>query len=89
MSEWKPIETVDRNALIELKVGKYEFVARFEYIDDDEEGKPLHAWQAIDDDEAPPCWDEGICWGSNANEQASKKPTHWRYPHPATRSGGE
>lgn len=38
-------------------------------------------WATADEWEpnAPECWDDGTCWGSNAAGQPSRQPVAWRY----------
>lgn len=41
-----------------------------------------HAWTVADEHEpnCPPCWTDGVCWGSNEYEQPSRQPVAWRQP---------
>ena len=55
-----------------------EFRAMRIWVEDGEGGCP--AWATCDEYEpnAPPCWDDGICWASNADGQPSRAPVAWR-----------
>lgn len=38
------------------------------------------AWCFEDDDKAPDCWTDGVCWEENERGEGSVKPTHWKWP---------
>ena len=35
------------------------------------------AWASENEDEAPECWTDGVCWASNDAGEPSVKPTSW------------
>lgn len=43
-----------------------------------EDGRDAWGWQvAIEDQPHPPCWDDGICWSVNSDEEESVQPVAW------------
>ena len=46
----------------------------------EENDEEVSAWVAEEDDAAPDCWTEGVCWKSNENFEESDPPVAWRYP---------
>lgn len=34
-------------------------------------------WTAFEEEQHPPCWTDGACWSSNANEIESDQPVAW------------
>lgn len=77
--EWQPIETAPYNQIVEVRAGKMTFHAR---LVPDASWSDLDTrcdqWQAAIEGEHPPCWSDGACWESNADEVASLQPTAWR-----------
>jgi len=55
-----------------------EFRAMRIYVEDGEDG--AHAWATAEEYEpaAPECWDDGVCWASNADGKPSRQPVAWR-----------
>lgn len=35
------------------------------------------AWGFVEDQEAPDCWTDGVCWDTNEDGKPSARPTHW------------
>ncbi len=38
---------------------------------------PCRCWVHHGPGDPPPCWTDGVCWESNADDQASVRPTRW------------
>lgn len=76
MFEYPPLETP---VIVSMDDGT-EFRAMRIYVEDGEGG--CHAWATAEEDDpaAPPCWDDGVCWGSNSDNKPSRQPVAWRYP---------
>jgi hypothetical protein len=52
----------------------------------DEHGEDCGLWCACAGADHPPCWTDGACWASNAEEVPSDPPIGWR-PCPEMRHG--
>lgn len=76
---WQPIETAPYSKAVEVRVGGMTFLARLwpdHSVDQNEQS--CDQWVADNEGEHPPCWSEGACWESNADEMPSLQPTAWR-----------
>ena len=75
---WHPIEAAPYNRAVEVKIGRRAFPAIL--LPDasmSSEEQSCDQWQATTDS-YPPCWSDGSCWESNADEQMSLQPEAWR-----------
>lgn len=76
--EWQPIETAPYGQEVRVKAGEMTFLAML--VKDAsmlEDETPCDQWQATREGEHPPCWSDGACWASNADDCASLQPTGW------------
>ncbi|MGW9333608.1 hypothetical protein [Bosea sp. NPDC055594] len=65
-----------------LTAGGFELRARYErqgFIN--EAGDDCGGWVSSEEDKHPPCWTDGVCWGSNEDESPSDPPIMWRPAH--------
>lgn len=82
---WISIECAPYNEPVEVKTGWRKFKAVLvPDISLTSEGVSCDQWHACEGEKHPPCWTDGACWESNADEQMSIVPTGWR-PIKATR----
>lgn len=77
---WSAIDSAPYETPVEIRVAgrRKPFLAKLlpnHSLDSDE--REVDQWVAINDD-YPRCWSDGACWESNADEQMSAQPTHWR-----------
>lgn len=85
---WRAIETAPYVTRVEIRAGSMTFIAELHPgVSEDEDGNACDQWAASIDGEHPPCWTDGGCWASNANEMQSLQPTAWR-PAPPEGEGG-
>ena len=72
--KYPPLETP---VVVTMEDGT-EFRAMRIWVENAEDG--CSAWAACDEHEphVPPCWDDGVCWGSNGDGQRSRAPVSWR-----------
>ena len=82
-SAWEPIATAGGLPILNLKVrirtaAGREFDAVCGWYGCDENGHDVQAWAAWDEDDAPDCWTDGICWSVNESGGQSDQPTHWK-----------
>ncbi|AWI90235.1 hypothetical protein C0214_19430 [Methylobacterium sp. DM1] len=87
----RPINTAPLDEEVYVYCGEMRFRAKLvsgasAYEDDNGRERICDQWQATRDGEHPPCWSEGGCWASNADESPSLQPTHWS-PAPALTPG--
>ena len=85
MGEWQPIATAEgqpiMNQRIRIRTAKgREFDAKCGYFACDEDGYDVPVWAAWNEEDAPECWTDGICWTVNEAGVASDQPTHWTPP---------
>ena len=59
--------------------GGHELRAKFETGFVDGDGKECGCWVAVNEDEAPPCWTDAVCWESNADFVQSDPPVEWKH----------
>jgi hypothetical protein len=78
--EWQPIETAPDDEPVQVRVGESmvfdAVLRRGASLDQDE--RECDQWVAIHEGEHPPCWTDGACWSSNADEVMSLQPSAWR-----------
>ncbi len=80
--EWQPIESAPKDGTV-IKVrcefGNHaiEFEAYWDAVGEAVDGGTAHGWVAENQDEHPECWHDGVCWASNADENASWPPCSW------------
>ncbi len=74
---WMPIETAPYNTPVQVKVGHMTMLARLIPNGSEDENGSCDQWQAEHDGEHPPCWSDGACWASNADEVQSLQPSAW------------
>lgn len=78
----RPINTAPLDEEVFVYCGEMRFRAKLvpgasAYEDDNGRERICDQWQATREGEHPPCWSEGGCWASNADESPSLQPTHW------------
>ena len=66
---WRPTETAPsvKNVFVFLESGQTLYA--FYHVDG--------YWCATYENQAPPCWTDGICWGSNEDLEPSIRPLLW------------
>jgi len=76
--KWEPIETAPKDGtIIEVETaGGAKVLASWHGGLVGEDGLDAAGWHATDGH--PDCWDDGVCWASNANGEPSDKPIKWR-----------
>ena len=82
--EWMPIKTAPKDGTpikaIIPRHGNENIIAWTDGLrnakDEDAGG-----WYFLDDDKAPKCWTDGICWTHNEAGKRSVHPTHWSGHH--------
>lgn len=82
--DWQPIKSAPKDGRdIEIRTfDGFEMPARWErHGFEDEDGKSVGAWVATEEEKHPPCWTDGACWASNADEVQSDQPMMWRHAH--------
>jgi hypothetical protein len=78
-AKWLPIETAPINADVRVRAGEMTFLARLvPGASLNEAMEPCDQWQAVVEHDHPPCWSDGACWESNANESPSAQPIEWQ-----------
>lgn len=77
---WKDIGTAPCDLVIEVLIPREPHPRLVYWVNGfkDASGDTCGGWQIGDDGEAPPSWSDGVCWASNADDEPSVKPTHWR-----------
>jgi len=81
MSEWYPIATAPIDGTwIQADIpgnGKYNIIAWVDgYLDSN--GNDCFGWTFMTDQEHPPCWTDGVCWGLNEDNEQSVLPVAWK-----------
>lgn len=79
-SEWvrtaDRLPAYDRRVLVLTQMGRVFKAYLASGAAETDEG-PCDQWIADDEDVCPPCWSDGACWSSNADEEPSDQPVAW------------
>lgn len=83
--EWQPIESApkDGTRIIVLTKRGLPVLAKWGDLDD------FRCWMAVEMDNHPSCWTDGICWQLNDENEESDPPIKWMPAPPAAENGGE
>lgn len=74
---WMPIETAPYETPVLVKVAHMTFEAMLKPDAAENEEGSCDQWVACHEGEHPPCWTDGACWQSNADEIESLQPVAW------------
>ena len=76
---WKSIANAPYDTPLTVRVGGMTFGAILRRgVSETTDGDPCDQWQALIEDEHPPCWTDGACWEINADGYGSREPEAWR-----------
>ncbi len=80
---WLPIKTAPYGTPVVVLTERGQiFKAQRDCIDDCPTWRTCEEW-----DVCPPCWSDGVCWGSNEDDEPSDPPEFWMpLPQPPTRT---
>jgi len=68
---------LDRTIILKTWRGK-SFPARWRDGFLDSEERDCGCWTAEEEGNHPACWDDGVCWESNADGMHSEQPIGWK-----------
>lgn len=74
MPAWRPASELPEIGVdvVVFTEGGRAMMARRELLDSE-----TVCWQATFEGEHPSCWDDGVCWETNADNQPSDRPVMW------------
>jgi hypothetical protein len=86
VSAWRPIKSAPLTGkMVMVKAGRREFAAFWNAGAYENESGSCGGWAARDEDAAPPCWSDGVCWAVNEHGVRSAQPREWK-PLPSERT---
>lgn len=69
----------ERRVVVLTQMGRVFKAYLADSVAESDEG-PCDQWVADEEDICPPCWSDGACWSSNADEEPSDQPVAWMLP---------
>lgn len=81
--DWQPMDTVPLNepvVRLHMPDGTSFLAHLVPSIDSDDQD--CWAWCAVNEDEAPDNWTDGVCWAVNGNLERSTQPIGWSSAEP-------